>query len=425
MAEPPNWPKWSAGVGRSDRSTTPTTDHEDELSVQEGETTSSSAEDYEISRRPRKRTTSWDRSVAIAGTSISDVQAETQPSEPGDLAETQWRDTPARWGPSDSVREVVAMTRPTPRSEKRNTNQWTPKLEAMGYGMIQRSNYKAWVFGEMTIVAKWWSEMLAIVSAIITGLLSVESLVEMANPKSGEDTGGLNWIRVATFALSFLATVLLALITIWKPAEGSSASRVAQVKYLQVKRALTLQLALDREERHQGEEFMNTMLDDISAAALTAPIPYAKVLRRAEARFGVRFETQEVEGEIGFEVHIQTQSQSPRRDTYMFPLSRPTGRFNEAVGRTLRMITAGESSSEEVSMPRRSARRRATGLRESAPDVENQEPHLNYRPVLGTVASALEVDDDWEVERDEPLELNPDQVASILSSINEKRCLVH
>ena len=331
-------------------------------------------------------------------------------------------------------------------------NQWTPKLEAMGYGLMQRANYQAWIYREMAMESKWWADRLLIVAACLSGLLSLKSLVSLSdnNSENSTDRKHINWLTMASLFVALTAMVVTALITVWKPAEISAASRVAQAKCIRVKRAIVLELAKCRADREQGNVFISKMFDEFGSTTLEAPPPNPKIIKRAIALYGVQFAQDEqfapgeqfAQGAHAVEsVRERAQPMSPRRDmfTYAFsvddhPQVDVPEHLKATAAKLLQLAYAEEeeSSSSEEPSPGNAVSEDGAGEESSTPASEQSYFSLPRPPtrqsslmslkdnMSGGERTAAGARADWETGRDEPVRISPEKIAYILTHIDEK-----
>ena len=177
------------------------------------------------------------------------------------------------------------------RGADRSSNQWTRKLEIVAHNLIMQAEYKAWIYEIMAAQAKKWGEWLTIAGAVLSAFITVESLFSVSSEgDSDQSESEPGWLRILVFVLSTISTCVLTLNTVWKPADISSKSRSAWSKLLQLKRNLTLQLAREREERSEGGDYMQTVVDELNAILLEAPVPYINIVKKAELRFGLNWD---------------------------------------------------------------------------------------------------------------------------------------
>lgn len=148
-----------------------------------------------------------------------------------------------------------------------------------------QASREAWVFGEMTRIAKVWGDALTIASAVLSGLVGVEGLVTILD----DDTPPL-WVRVLTFCFSVISVVLLSINSTWKPGVVGGMALSTQVKLLGIHRGVKLQLALPRANRPPAIEYVQDILNEYERVVLGAPTIYSRALRRAEKRYGTRFD---------------------------------------------------------------------------------------------------------------------------------------
>lgn len=280
------------------------------------------------------------------------------------------------------------------RPETPAVNQWTKRLEALAYEMIQQANYQAWIYGQMVPTAKWWADVLSVASAIVSSLVTVESLAQLVRASTSEGHAAKNALLVVTFILSFVATVLIALVAAWQPAETSASSLSTQVKFLQIKRTLTLQLALNRAERHPGQNLMKTIADELAEVHQKAPVAYPRIVKQAERRFGVSFESVPSEVAVSGEVLDLVRNAQTSRPRLSHSAAKPEGpTMPIAIMRSLSPPAAAGAPA------------RRTAVAGGSP------------PGLAPPAAD-------EAEAPDDAELPPSAITTILTHIGEKECLL-
>jgi len=171
-----------------------------------------------------------------------------------------------------------------PKDAEGDVNHWTPELEHMADRLVDRTAQEAWIYSRMAVHAKKWSNILAIISGVLTGIIGVEGLFSLL-----EECGDGLGIRITMTVLSFLALITLTIFGVWAPDEAVSDALRAEVKLLGIQRSVSLQLALKSTRRQKGEKFMRAVLADHEAALLAAPTPFDSIIRQAEKRYGSRF----------------------------------------------------------------------------------------------------------------------------------------
>jgi hypothetical protein len=174
--------------------------------------------------------------------------------------------------------------------------RWSPEMAQVARSVASRARRDAWMYERMAAHHKRWGDAITIASGVLTGMVGVESLVDVF----GESRAPLA-LRAVAMALSFLALVLITLDKAWQPKEAGFAAQVAQCKLLGVRQRIEYQLALEPAERQDARVFVRDVMSDMEALVMAAPPVGAAIRRRASARFG---EADDPRGRLGMAVAL-------------------------------------------------------------------------------------------------------------------------
>jgi|688.fasta_scaffold03036_9 hypothetical protein len=141
---------------------------------------------------------------------------------------------------------------------------WSPELEAIARNIRNKANGYSWIYERIVSKAQRCENVLSILTGIFSAILGTGGLIATFEYDYG-------WIGIATAVIGFVNSVLSVLNATWNFGVIKTEGIISQTDFSNLSHNITLQLALDPNERIDGKEFITTIMKDIDDIILNAP----------------------------------------------------------------------------------------------------------------------------------------------------------